>query len=189
MQKQFPGKVHLMQRPGKMGLASAYCDGFRWAQKNNFHTVCEMDADLSHRPEDLKRIVTTSKDHDVVCGSRYVANGGTVNWGIFRQIISRFGSLYAKLILGTPINDMTGGFNAWKVSLINRSDLNTIQSEGYSFQIEMKYRAHLLGGSIKEIPIIFVERRAGQSKMSWQIAFEAFYRVWLLRFKQKQLCD
>ena len=181
-----PGKINLLERPGKMGLGTAYVDGFRWALERDYDVIIEMDADLSHRPVDLAELARLSHEYPVVVGSRYVPDGGTLNWGVGRQMISRLGSLYARIILGMKTRDLTGGFNAWQRRVLEAIDLDSIKSEGYTFQIELKYRAHQAGFPIKEQPIIFVERRAGQSKMSGGIVWEAIHRVWRLASQNRQ---
>lgn len=174
-------RVHLLLRTKKEGLGRAYLAGFRWGLENNFDTLVEMDADFSHRPVDLVKILEATKTQDFVVGSRYVQGGGTVNWGLLRKLISRGGSLYSRLILGFPLRDWTGGFNAWNRRVLEKMGLENVQSNGYSFQIELKYRALSLGFKGSEVPILFEDRRVGQSKMSLKIVLEAFYRVWLIR--------
>ena len=181
-----PGRIHLLSRSGKLGLGTAYIAAFNWALSHGFAGVVEMDADHSHRPQDLKKIVGALRNHPVVIGSRYIAGGGTENWGWWRRMISQGGSIYARLILGLKIKDVTGGFNAWRAEVLRRIDTSLVKSEGYSFQIELKYRAHLAGFPLFELPILFVERRAGQSKMSGGIVFEAIHRVWRLRSLAKK---
>lgn len=180
-QAQRPEQIHLLRRPRKLGLGTAYVTAFRWALARDYRAVVEMDADLSHRAVDLKRIIAALDQSDVVIGSRYIVGGGTQNWGLGRQLISRLGSLYARSILGLRIRDLTGGFNGWRREVITAIDLDQVKSEGYTFQIELKYRAALAGFKLTEIPILFVERRAGQSKMSSAIVREAMFRVWSLR--------
>jgi dolichol-phosphate mannosyltransferase len=182
-----PDRIFMLERPGKMGLGTAYVAGFKWAMEQKYHAVVEMDADLSHRAEDLKKIIDHLASYPVVVGSRYIENGGTLNWGIGRQLISRGGSLYARLILGIRVRDLTGGFNGWRMSVLQKINPDSIRSEGYTFQIELKFRAHLAGFSIREIPIVFVERRAGKSKMSGGIVFEAIYRVWQLALARRHI--
>jgi dolichol-phosphate mannosyltransferase len=177
----FPGRIHLLSRSGKLGLGTAYVAAFDWALARGYDAVIEMDADHSHRPQDLRLIVAALGKHPVVVGSRYVSGGGTENWSWWRRLISQAGSFYARLILGLGIRDLTGGFNGWRADVLRAIDLKAIKSEGYSFQIELKYRAHLAGFPIHELPILFVERRAGQSKMSGGIVLEAIHRVWALR--------
>lgn len=184
--KQFSEKqnsrVHVLVRPAKQGLGKAYLAGFDWGLKNNYDVLTEMDADFSHSPKHLDEILTLIDQHDVVIGSRYVKGGGTVNWGFIRKIISRGGSLYSRLILGYySVHDWTGGFNCWRKEVLQKINLSTIQSNGYSFQIELKYKALKNGYKIIETPIIFEDRRVGQSKMSLKIVLEAFYKVWLIR--------
>jgi len=175
--------LHLLSRPGKQGLGRAYIAGFRWGMDQGFEALTEMDADFSHRPEDLGPLLSKLKDHDFAVGSRYVGGGQTVNWGVMRKIISRGGGIYSRLILGFPLNDWTGGFNAWKKNVLQGIDLSSVTSNGYSFQIELKYKALKKGFRGAESPIVFEDRRVGHSKMSMKIVLEAFYRVWLMRFK------
>jgi dolichol-phosphate mannosyltransferase len=176
-----PGRIHLLQRPGKLGLGTAYVAGFRWALARDYDPVQEMDADLSHDPRYLPAIHEACGRHDVVIGSRYVPGGGTVNWGPSRRFLSGFGNLYARAILGLAVRDLTGGFNAWRRRVLETVSLDGVRSEGYAFQIELKYRAAEAGFSLHEIPIVFADRRVGQSKMSAKVALEAMTRVWALR--------
>jgi dolichol-phosphate mannosyltransferase len=176
-------RVHLLLREKKQGLGRAYIAGFEWGLAKEYDAFVEMDADFSHRPADLVNILKELVAVDFVVGSRYVAGGGTRNWGLIRKIISRGGSIYARLILGFPMNDWTGGFNAWKRVVLETIVLKQIQSNGYSFQIELKYKAQKLKFKGIEVPIQFEERRVGQSKMSLHIVLEAFYKVWMIRFK------
>ena len=174
-------RVHLLVRQIKNGLGQAYIAGFKWGVAQGYDVLVEMDADFSHRPQDLVLILREIENRDVVIGSRYIAGGATVNWGFIRKMISRGGSLYSKLILGFPINDWTGGFNAWKVPVLQKIGLDQIKSNGYSFQIELKYKAQKNGFEVKEVPIVFEDRQVGQSKMSLKIVIEAFYKVWMIR--------
>ena len=176
-------EVHLLSRPGKQGLGRAYIAGFKWGLDNGYEALVEMDADFSHRPEDLGLLVSKLKDHDFAVGSRYIEGGRTINWGMLRKIISRGGGIYSRMILGFPLNDWTGGFNAWKRHVLEGIHLDTVKSNGYSFQIELKYKALKKGYLGAESPIVFEDRRVGKSKMSFKIVLEAFYRVWLLRAK------
>ncbi|MGE0762051.1 MAG: polyprenol monophosphomannose synthase [Bdellovibrionales bacterium] len=180
MQAQDKG-LHLLSRAGKEGLGRAYLAGFDWALTRGYEAVIEMDADFSHRPEDLLKIVAALPDHDFVVGSRWVPGGRTENWGMGRIIISRGGSFYSRMILGYPIRDWTGGFNAWKAKTLRGIELGTVRSNGYSFQIELKYRALRQGFRGQEVPIVFADRRVGQSKMSTKIVLEALHRVWSIR--------
>jgi dolichol-phosphate mannosyltransferase len=175
-------KIHMLRRPSKMGLGTAYVAGFKWALKRSYDVVQEMDADLSHDPADLPRTLDFPEGRHVVIGSRYVPGGSTVNWGLSRKFISAFGNVYARTILDLPVRDLTGGFNAWRREVLETVSLDGVRSEGYAFQIEMKYRAARAGFALHEIPIVFTDRRVGQSKMSWRVTFEAVIRVWTLRF-------
>jgi dolichol-phosphate mannosyltransferase len=174
-------RVHLLLRQKKEGLGRAYIAGFQWGLANGFDILTEMDADFSHRPEDLVRVLEAAHQSDFAVGSRYVPGGRTVNWGFLRKLISRGGSLYSRLILGFPLRDWTGGFNAWNRRVLEKMGLENVRSNGYSFQIELKYRALKLGFKGTEVPIVFEDRRVGQSKMSLKIVLEAFYRVWMIR--------
>lgn len=178
-------RVHVLHRAGKMGLASAYRQGFEWGMERGFHWFFEMDADFSHDPKHLPAFfeVINSGKADVICGSRYVEGGGVSNWSRSRLMLSRMGSIYSRIWLRHPLHDWTGGFNAWNLETVKALRLETIQSKGYAFQIEMKYRAISLDKHVVEIPIVFQERRAGQSKMSGSIVKEAIVGVARLRFK------
>lgn len=179
----FGERLHLLKRPGKQGLGRAYIAGFNWGLENGFETLVEMDADFSHRPVDLVKLLEAIlSGSDFVVGSRWVEGGGTQNWGVLRKIISRGGSLYSRIILGHPLNDWTGGFNAWRAKVLKGIGLERVKSEGYSFQIELKYRSLEAGFNGIEVPIWFEDRRVGSSKMSAKIVFEAFGRVWGMRF-------
>jgi dolichol-phosphate mannosyltransferase len=178
-----PMRLHLLSRPGKQGLGRAYIAAFKWGFEKNYDVLIEMDADFSHRPLDLVNIIEKVKDTDFAVGSRYVHGGRTVNWGLLRKIISRGGSLYARTILGYPLSDWTGGFNAWKRHVLEGIGLDGVRSEGYSFQIELKYKSLRKGFSGVEVPIVFEDRRVGKSKMSMKIVVEAFWRVWGIRFR------
>lgn len=173
--------LHLLGRAGKEGLGRAYIAGFKWALERGYEGVVEMDADFSHRPVDLMKLLEALPNYDFVVGSRWVRDGGTVNWSLFRKFISLGGSFYARQILRYPLKDWTGGFNAWKAGTLRKIGLDSVRSEGYSFQIELKYRALRLGLNGTEIPIVFEERVAGQSKMSSRIVLEALHRVWGIR--------
>lgn len=176
-------RIHVMHRAGKLGLGTAYRDGFAWGMARGFELLIEMDADGSHDPVYLPEMLAQAHSGaDVVVGSRYIEGGGTVNWGFGRKLISRGGSLYARSVLGVAVRDVTAGFMCWQRSALDAIDLQTITSNGYSFQIEMKYRALQRGLRLVEIPIVFVDRRVGQSKMSRAIFVEALLKVWKLRF-------
>jgi dolichol-phosphate mannosyltransferase len=176
-------RVHVLHRAGKLGLGTAYRDGFAWGMARGFEYLIEMDADGSHDPRHLPDLLVLAKNGaDVAVGSRYVPGGGTVNWGVGRKLISRGGSLYARTVLGIRVRDVTAGFMCWRKSALEAIDLSTITSNGYSFQVEMKYRAIQRGLRLVETPIVFVDRTAGQSKMSRKIFVEAMLKVWKLRF-------
>ena len=176
-------RVGLLSRPGKQGLGTAYLAGFRRALDEGAEFVFEMDADFSHDPSYLPALLAAAETcYDLVLGSRYVRDGGTVNWGVIRQMISRGGNIYARAILGLPVMDATGGFRCYRRRALEALDLGAIHSNGYSFQIEMLYRVMQAGGTIGEVPIIFPDRRVGQSKMSRRIVLEALLTVWRLRF-------
>jgi dolichol-phosphate mannosyltransferase len=176
-------RLHVLHRTEKQGLGPAYIAGFRWGFQQNFEQFIEMDADFSHNPIFLPTMISLLSDYDYVIGSRYVEGGGTVNWGLMRKIISRGGSLYARTVLGASIRDFTGGFNGWNRSVLEGIDLDTLEAGGYSFQIELKYRAFKKGFRYKEFPILFEDRRVGKSKMSSKIVIEALSLVPKLRFK------
>ncbi len=174
--------VHVLHRAGKLGLGTAYLDGFRWGLGAGFDYLLEMDADFSHDPRYLPELLRLARaGADVVIGSRYVDGGGTENWGVGRKLISRGGSLYARTILGVQVRDLTSGFICWQRRALETIDLEAVRSNGYSFQIEMKYRAIRAGLELVETPIVFVDRRVGQSKMSRAIFVEALAMVWKLR--------
>lgn len=175
-------RIHIIENTGKGGLGKAYLQGFQWGIDNGFEACIQMDADFSHRPVDLNKLVKALPQNDFVIGSRYVEGGATSNWAWYRKAISLFGSFYSRMILGYPVHDWTGGFNAWNIRVLKKLGLSDVRSEGYSFQIEMKYRGLKNGFKVKEVPITFDERREGASKMSLKIVIEAFYRVWQIRF-------
>jgi dolichol-phosphate mannosyltransferase len=176
-------RIHVMNRAEKLGLASAYIQGLQWGLDQGFDALVEMDADFSHHPRYLPRMIELLQEKDVVIGSRYVPEGGTANWGLGRRILSRGGSWYSRTILGTKIQDFTGGFNGWRREVLQAIDLKSVRSQGYAFQIELKYRASQKGFKLIEFPIIFEDRRVGQSKMSRRIVFEALLRVWEIRLR------
>lgn len=176
-------RVHVLHRTRKDGLGRAYLAGFRWALEREYEYVCEMDADLSHPPEQLPHFLDALESADVVVGSRYVEGRVTVvNWPISRLLLSFFGCFYARVITRLPIMDATGGFNCFRREVLETIDLDAIGSNGYAFQIELKLRAWRRGFRIVERPIVFTERDTGESKMSKKIVREAVWRVWHLRF-------
>ncbi len=175
-------RVHVLHRESKDGLGRAYLAGFAWGLAQGFDLLFEMDADISHPPEALPRLIEAAESHDVVIGSRYV--GGRVNvlnWPLSRLLISVFGSWYARTITGMPVRDATGGFNGWHAEVLRAVGLDRVRSNGYAFQIELKFRAWAKGFSLKEVPILFTERDEGESKMSKRIVREAVWRVWWLK--------
>jgi dolichol-phosphate mannosyltransferase len=175
-------RVHLMTRSGKLGLGTAYLAGFRYAMERGYEYVLEMDADLSHDPADIPRFQKALLDHaDVVIGSRYAFGGASVlNWPKKRLLLSYGGNIFARLVTGVPVYDMTAGFKAFKIDVLKSIDLNSIRSNGYAFQVEMNVRAYRRGFKIVEIPIVFTERQGGKSKMSKKIVFEGVKIVLLL---------
>ena len=175
-------RVHLLQRPGKMGLGSAYRDGFRYALANGAEYIFEMDADFSHDPAALGQFLENITDVDIVLGSRYLHGVTVVNWPLSRLILSYSANLYSRIVTGLPLMDATGGFKCFRRRALEGIKLDRVKSEGYSFQIEMSFRCWKRGFKIKEIPIIFVDRRAGVYKMSRKIIWEAAFMVWRLRF-------
>jgi dolichol-phosphate mannosyltransferase len=177
-------RCHVMHRAGKLGLGTAYIEGFAWGLARDYRFLFEMDADGSHDPKYLPQMLALAEDGaDVVVGSRNIPGGGTVNWGVGRNLLSKGGSFYARTILGIDVRDVTAGFICWRRDVLEALDLPTVASNGYSFQIEMKYRAIKRGYKIVETPIVFVDRRVGQSKMSRAIVAEALLKVWALRFR------
>lgn len=175
-------RVNVLHRPGKQGLGAAYVAGFGWGLEHGFDVLIEMDADLSHPADRLPALIEALEDVDVTVGSRYVGGNITVvNWPLRRLMISLFGSWYARMITRLPVNDATGGFNAFRRRVLETVGLEKIQSNGYSFQIELKLRAWRAGFTLREVPIVFTERDSGESKMSGRIIREAVWRVWKLR--------
>jgi dolichol-phosphate mannosyltransferase len=185
----YPGRVMALHRPGKLGLGTAYLQGFRYALEQGYERIFEMDADFSHDPAALPRLRNALDESDVVLGSRYVRGGGTRRWPRWRKLISRTGSSYSALVLGLPLHDLTGGFKGFRRHVLEALDLDSIRSNGYSFQIEVTHRAHRLGFRIMEAPIIFEDRRFGRSKMSARIIAEALVLVWRLRFSPPQFSE
>lgn len=174
--------VHFLHRPLKEGLGPAYIAGFRRALAGGAGLVVEMDSDFSHEPAYLPRLLAAAESADLVLGSRYVPGGGVSDWGAARRAISRGGSIYARLLLGLGVRDLTGGFKCFRREVLEAIDLDAVRSRGYAFQVEMTYRAIELGFDVVEVPIVFRDRQAGTSKMSRSIVLEAIWRVPLLRF-------
>ncbi len=175
------GWVHVMHREGKQGLGTAYLAGFRWGLERPYTHIFEMDADFSHDPRALSALLEATVEADVALGSRWVKGGGTVGWPLKRQLLSRGGSLYARTILGVGVKDLTGGFKCFRREVLETMDLDGVATKGYGFQIELTWRALQKGFDVVEVPITFVDRVAGQSKMSGAIFREALTVVWKLR--------
>ena len=173
--------LYLETRPKKSGLGTAYIFGFKWALEKKYENIIQMDADLSHNPKDLPRMIDKLQKYDLIIGSRYINGISVVNWPLRRLMLSYGANAYSRVITGMPIMDGTGGFKAWKSSVLSSIDLDSVKSQGYSFQIEMNFRAWVKKFNIKEIPIIFSDRTIGQSKMSKAIVNEAIFMVWRLR--------
>ena len=177
-------QLYLMKRENKRGLGSAYIDAFKWAIDRNYQNVIQIDADMSHNPDDIYNLLIESKTYDVVIGSRYVDGVNVVNWPLRRLILSYAANLYSQIITGLPIKDSTGGFKCFRSSVLESINLSKITSEGYSFQIEINFLSWIKGFTIKEIPIIFSDRTVGESKMSKGIILEAIYMVPLLKLRK-----
>jgi dolichol-phosphate mannosyltransferase len=182
--ERYPGRIELLSRPTKEGIGRAYVAGFRRTLTGDAQLIAQMDADLSHAPEDLIRLVADTDDADLVLGSRYVEGGDTRGWPRHRQLISRVGGQYARLVLGVPIKDLTGGFKVYRRTALEALDIDHITSDGYVFQIETTYKTLLNGFRVVEVPIHFVDRVAGKSKLSRRIVFEATLVVWKLKFQK-----
>jgi dolichol-phosphate mannosyltransferase len=180
MQSSEP-RLHLIERPGKMGLGSAYVTGFKYALQQGYDYIMEMDADFSHNPEDVPRLIAAAQKYDLVIGSRYCNGVNIINWPFKRLLISYFASKYVRMITGMPVKDPTGGFKCFHRRVLESINLDKILSDGYAFQIEMNFRTWVKGFSIKEIPIVFTERLNGVSKMSRHIVWEAAWMVWHLQ--------
>ncbi len=177
-------RVKVLHRAGKEGLGKAYLAAFAWALARDYGLVLEMDCDFSHDPRYLPAMLAAAAEADLVLGSRYVPGGGTVNWGLGRKLISRGGSLYARTILGLRVRDLTGGFKCFRREVLEAIDLASVECSGYAFQIELTFRAVRKGFRVKEVPIVFEDRRVGQSKMSKRIVLEALKKVWSIRFSE-----
>jgi len=174
--------LFLIQRPGKLGLGTAYVTGFRWALEHHYDYILEMDADLSHNPEDVPRLIAACEQGaDLVIGSRYCRGVNVINWPIKRLLLSYGANKYTRIVTGLPIKDATAGFKCFRRAVLESIDLNRIKSSGYSFQIEMNFRAWIKGFRLEEVPIIFTERSEGHSKMSKKIVYEAVLMVWKLK--------
>jgi len=185
---QYPGQIGLIERPGKLGLGSAYICGFAEAMRMGAEAIAQMDADFSHPPVKLVELVAALERTDLAMGSRYIP-GGSVDerWPVWRKGLSAFGNLYARTILRLPVRDATGGFRVWRRETLAGMPLNRVRSNGYAFQVEMAYIAHRLGYSFKEVPFYFADRRWGKSKMSFAIQVEAARRVWEMLIEYRDL--
>jgi len=185
IQFKFPDSLYIKERTGKLGLGTAYIHGFKWALKNNYDYIFEMDADFSHNPDDLIKLLDACSlsNGDVSIGSRYINGVNIVNWPMSRLLMSFFASKYVKIITGMPIQDSTAGFKCYKKEVLQKINLDKIQFVGYAFQIEMKFTAWKYGFKIIEVPVIFTDRQEGNSKMSSGIFFEAFIGVIQMKIK------
>ena len=185
LQKEFPERLHMIERSGKLGLGTAYIAGFKWALEREYEYIFEMDADFSHNPNDLPRLYAACHDegNDVSIGSRYVSGVNVVNWPMGRVLMSYFASKYVRLITGLPIHDTTAGFVCYRRRVLQTLDLDSIRFKGYAFQIEMKFTAYKYGFRIKEVPVIFINRELGTSKMNSSIFGEAMFGVIRLKWE------
>lgn len=184
-QKDYPDRLHLLCRKGKLGLGTAYLAGFRWGLERDYDYIIEMDCDFSHNPDDLPRLVAAAEEGaDVVVGSRYVQGVNVVNWPMSRLLMSYCASIYVRTVTGMPVHDATAGFVCYSRRVLETMDLDKVEMKGYGFQIEMKYSAWKLGFKIREVSIIFIDRVLGQSKMSSSIFGEAFFGVMKLRLRR-----
>ena len=185
LQKEFPERLHMIERSGKLGLGTAYIAGFKWALEREYEYIFEMDADFSHNPNDLPRLYAACHDegNDVSIGSRYVSGVNVVNWPMGRVLMSYFASKYVRLITGLPIHDTTAGFVCYRSRVLQTLDLDSIRFKGYAFQIEMKFTAYKYGFRIKEVPVIFINRELGTSKMNSSIFGEAMFGVIRLKWE------
>ena len=180
MSKLHP-QVHLLERAGKMGLGTAYVAGFKFALEHGFDRIMEMDADFSHDPKDVPRLLKSTEEYDIAIGSRYSQGVNVVNWPLKRLLLSMGASVYTRIVTGLPLHDCTAGFVCYRREVLQDLDLDNIRSDGYSFQIEMKFKAWKKGYTLGEVPIVFIDRRYGESKMSKKIVHEAIWMVWKLR--------
>ena len=188
LQAAFPERLHMIERAGKLGLGTAYLTGFKWALANGYDYVFEMDADFSHDPDDLPRLYKACAEEgaDLAIGSRYCNGVSVVNWPIGRIVMSYYASVYVRMVLGMKVYDTTAGFKCYSRKVLETIDLDNVQMKGYGFQVEMKYTAYKLGFKVREVPIIFINRRLGTSKMSGGIFGEAFWGVIRLKFRKIQ---
>jgi dolichol-phosphate mannosyltransferase len=177
-------RIHTLHRPGKMGLGTAYVEGFRYAIANGFDYVFEMDADFSHNPDEIPRMLERAQKFDLVIGSRYTNGVRVINWPIRRLLLSYSANVYTRIITGMPIKDATGGFKCFRRAVLESIDLSRVKSNGYAFQIEMNFKAFTKGFKLVEHPIIFADRTVGESKMSRKIVYEAVFMVWKLKMRK-----
>ena len=186
LQAEFPERLFMIERQGKLGLGTAYITGFKWSIEQGYEYIFEMDADFSHNPDDLPRLYETcsSKGADLAIGSRYCSGISVINWPIGRVIMSYYASVYVRTVLGMKVYDTTAGFKCYKRKVLETIDLDNVKMKGYGFQIEMKYSAYKLGFNVQEVPVIFVDRTEGTSKMSSGIFGEAFWGVIALKFRK-----
>ncbi|MCZ6776956.1 MAG: polyprenol monophosphomannose synthase [Ignavibacteria bacterium] len=181
--KDSDGHIHLIERPAKMGLGTAYVAGFRFAIENSYDCVFEMDADFSHDPKEIPTFLKNIENCDLVLGSRYIKGVRVLNWPMQRLLLSYSANVYTRIITGLPLHDATGGFKCYRRKVLEAIDLDKIKSNGYAFQIEMSFKAWKKGFKLLEIPIVFLDRRSGDSKMSKNIIYEAAFMLWKLRFR------
>ena len=184
---EFPGRVRVLHRTGRRGLGVSYLEGFQRALETDVDFVCQMDADLSHDPEDLRRMLDAAPHADLVIGSRYVKGGQVKNWPKRRRILSAVANRYVRSITGLPVHDCTSGFRCWSRTLLEALDLSDVQSDGYAFLVELAWQARRHGGRIVEVPITFVERREGASKLSWSVIAESVVLPWRLAARRDTL--
>ncbi|KAA3608504.1 MAG: polyprenol monophosphomannose synthase [Calditrichaeota bacterium] len=175
-------KIHILERPGKMGLGSAYLAGFKYGLGKGYDFIFEMDADFSHDPKEIPNFLNAIEEYDLVLGSRYIKGVNVVNWPLYRLLLSYFANVYSRLATGLPVKDATGGFKCFRREVLESIDFSKVKSNGYAFQIELSFKAWKNGFRLKEIPIIFIDRVAGVSKLSKSIMWEAIFLVWKLRF-------
>jgi dolichol-phosphate mannosyltransferase len=175
-------QIHILERPGKMGLGSAYLAGFKYGLGKGYDFIFEMDADFSHDPKEIPNFLNAIEEYDLVLGSRYIKGVNVVNWPLYRLLLSYFANMYSRLATGLPVQDATGGFKCFRREVLESIDFSKVKSNGYAFQIELSFKAWKKGFRLKEIPIIFIDRVAGVSKLSKSIMWEALFLVWKLRF-------
>jgi dolichol-phosphate mannosyltransferase len=181
--RETEARIHILERPGKMGLGTAYVAGFKFALERDYEFVFEMDADFSHDPNEIPNFLAAAASADLVLGSRYTGGVRILNWPMQRLLLSYFANIYTRIMTGLRIDDATGGFKCFRRKVLASIDLDGIRSNGYAFQIEMSFKAWKKGFRISEVPIVFLDRQQGTSKMSKRIVYEAFFMLWKLRWK------